>query len=130
MGCCGSRPPPASHSSVRQFSISSSGSENDITFINNTRDDITYITTARLDTVEEVEEVEYPQLEYSLYLSNQAGRGNLPTSAILPIREMMRRKREEIREESNRLTNSLTSPIVDGGIESKYAGFQSKTHAS
>ena len=44
--------------------------------------------------------------------------------------EMMRRKREEIREESNRLTNSLTSPIVDGGIESKYAGFQSKTHAS
>ena len=78
--------------------------------------------------MEEVEEVEYPQLEYSLYLSNQAGRGNLPTSAILPIREMMRR--EEIREESNRLTNSLTSPIVDGGIESKYAGFQSKTHAS
>ena len=32
----------------------------------------------------------------------------------------MRKKREEIREEREKLTNSLTSPIVDGGIEAKY----------
>ena len=44
----------------------------------------------------------------------------MPTSANPKIREMMRKKREEIREERNKLTNSLTSPIVDGGIESKY----------
>ena len=63
MGCCGSRSSPPPSSSVRQFSITSSGSGNDITFINNTRDDITYITAARLDTVEEVEEVREVKLE-------------------------------------------------------------------
>ena len=58
MGCCASRSTTASQNSVRQFSTCSSEPGPDITFINNTRGDIiTYITPARLDTVEEVAEV-------------------------------------------------------------------------
>ena len=61
MGCCTAR--PLSSSTVRQFSSSSStDSVADIVFIDNTRDDIAYITTARLDTVEEVEEVQEVKL--------------------------------------------------------------------
>ena len=64
MGCCTAR--PLSSSTVRQFSSSSSSSSTDsvadIVFIDNTRDDIAYITTARLDTVEEVEEVKEVKL--------------------------------------------------------------------
>ena len=57
MGCGTSKSTPPSQISVRQFSTCSSEPETDITFINNTRGDITYITAARLDTVEEVAEV-------------------------------------------------------------------------
>ena len=57
MGCCGSKSAATSKISVRQFSTCSSEGETDITFIDNTREDIRYITAARLDTVEEVPEV-------------------------------------------------------------------------
>jgi hypothetical protein len=71
--------------------MTSSNSENHSTCINNTRDDITYIATARLDTVEEVEEVKFLEFKHSQYLlSNQSGREYLTTSTIHPIRGMIR----------------------------------------